>query len=102
MSLKPASSRVPADPSKWSEKSQGSPAASWTTEYTDIQYKCQHCEATATFSAADQRYTYEEKKAPIDQKRILCESCWRESLRIKAKLAEYETRWLESKDSLRS
>jgi hypothetical protein len=102
MPSKPEPNRVPADPTKWSEKSQGSPAASWTTEYTDIKYKCWHCQETATFSAADQRYTYEEKKAPIDQKRVLCESCWCESLRINAKLAECESQWAQSKNSLRS
>jgi len=102
MSSKPVAGRVPADPTKWSEKSQGSVAANWTTEYTDIPYKCWRCETAATFSAADQQYTYEVKKAPIDQRRILCEPCWRESLRIKAKLAEYERQWAESKETLRS
>ena len=102
MALKPASGRVPADPTKWSEKSQGSPSASWTTEYTDIHYQCWHCEAAAIFSAADQRYTYEDKKAPIDQKRVLCEPCWRESLRIKAQLTEIETQWMVSRGSRRN
>ena len=94
--------RVPADPTKWSKKSQGSPSASWTTEYTDIQYKCWCCQTTATFSAADQRYTYEEKKAPIDQQRVLCESCWRELLGINAKLVAYESQWAQFKSSLRA
>ena len=102
MPAKPFRNRVPADPTKWSAKSQSSRSASWTTEYTDIQYKCWRCQATATFSAADQRYTYEEKKAPIDQQRILCEPCWRESLRIAADLADCQRQWAQSKQSLRA
>jgi hypothetical protein len=102
MPAKPSPNRVPADPTKWSTESQGSPAASWTTEYTDIHYKCRHCRATATFFAADQRHTYEVKKASIDQQRVLCEPCWRESLRIAAELAEHQRQWEQSKQSLRT
>lgn len=102
MPAEPSPDRVPADPTKWSAKSQGSPPAFWTTEYTDIQYDCWHCQKTATFSAADQRYTYEVKKATINQHRILCEPCWRESLRIAAELAEHQSWWAQSKSSLRS
>ena len=91
---------VPADPSKWSAQSQRSVAAGWTTEYKDIHYKCWHCEADAVFTAGDQKYTYEEKKAPIDQRRILCELCWRESLAIAANLKRYEAQWASSKQSL--
>lgn len=102
MPAKPSPRRIPADPTKWSAKSQGSPPAFWTTEYTDIQYKCWHCKAAATFSAEDQRYTYEVKKAPIDQQRILCEPCWRESLRIAAQLTEFQRQWAQSKNALRA
>lgn len=94
--------RVPADPTKWSAKSQGSPAASWTTEYEDIKYTCWHCSATTIFAAADQKYTFEEKKAPIDQRRLLCEPCWQESLRIAHTLAGYREQWKQSKQSLRA
>jgi hypothetical protein len=76
-------------------------AAEWTNEYKDIHYKCWHCQADAVFTAADQKYTYEEKKAPIDQRRILCEPCWRESLGIAAQLQKYENQWASSKQSLR-
>jgi hypothetical protein len=99
---KPPSDRIHADPTKWSAKSQRSVAAGWTSEYKDIHYKCWHCQADAVFSAADQKYTYEEKKAQVDQRRILCEPCWRESLRIAAQLAECQVQWAKAKQSLRA
>lgn len=63
---------VPADPTKWSEKSQQTVGFHCIKEYRDITYDCWRCKKSAVLSAADQRYTYEVKKAPIDQRRILC------------------------------
>jgi hypothetical protein len=94
--------RVPADPTRWSAQSQRSVATGWTREYKDVHYKCWHCQVDAVFSAADQKYTYEEKKAPIDQQRILCEPCWRESLRIAAQLQECQGQWAVSKQRLQA
>jgi hypothetical protein len=96
------SERVPADPTKWSAQSQRSVAAGWTSEYKDVHYRCWHCQADSVFSAADQKYTYEEKKAPIDQQRILCEPCWRESLHIAAQLQECQDQWAVSKQQLQA
>jgi hypothetical protein len=76
-------------------------AAGWTTDYKDIHYKCWHCQADSVFTAVDQKYTYEEKKAPIDQRRVLCEVCWREALGIAAQLQECKNLWASSKQSLR-
>ncbi|MCV2423807.1 zinc-ribbon domain containing protein [Paucibacter sp. DJ2R-2] len=102
MPKKSPSIAVSADPSKWSEASQRSVSAEWTSEYTDILYSCWHCKAESVFSAQDQKYTFEEKKAPIDQRRLLCQACWAESHRIAARLKEFDTRWAEQKQSLRT
>lgn len=93
---------LPADPSQWSESSQRSVAAGWTTEYTARRCTCWHCRAEAVFTAADQRYTYEVKKAPIDQQRILCEGCWRRLNAIDDELAGYSQAWTASKAELRA
>jgi Probable zinc-ribbon domain len=93
---------VPADPSRWSESSQRSVSAEWTTEYTSYRYSCWRCRTSSVFSAADQQYTYEVKKAPIDQKRILCEPCWKRSNAISSELAKCEHAWSTSKASLRT
>lgn len=92
--------KVPADPSKWSEKSQRSVSADWTTEYKDISYNCWNCGTKSVFSAQDQKYTFEEKKAPIVQRRLLCRSCWDESHRIAVKLKDFEAKWAEQTQSL--
>lgn len=88
---------APADPRRWSEQSQRSVSASWTTEYRDIPYKCWRCGAASVFTALDQKYTFEVKKAPIDQRRALCEACWRRSLEIERELDVYADRWVREK-----
>jgi putative zinc ribbon protein len=93
---------VPADPSKWSEGSQHSVSFHYVKEYNDITYNCWRCKNSAVFSAADQKYTYKVKKAPIDQRRILCTECWRELLEIERDIKQCEHQWAESKRSLRS
>lgn len=91
---------VPADPHMWSEQSQRSVSADWTTEYRDIKYHCWRCKAAAVFTAQDQKYTFEVKKAPIDQRRTLCENCWRTSLEIQRQLGTHAERWALEKDHL--
>lgn len=91
---------APADPSKWSTSSQRSVSAEWTTEYTSIRYSCWRCKASAVFSAEAQRYTYEVKKANVNQQRILCENCWQRSNAISNALGECERQWAEAKASL--
>jgi hypothetical protein len=102
MSKKSPPGTVAADPSQWSEQSQRCVSAAWTTEYVDIHYNCWHCQAKAVFPAEAQKYTFEEEKAPIDQRRILCEQCWSESHRIAAKLKEFDAKWAEQKHALRT
>jgi predicted transglutaminase-like protease len=102
MPKKPPPNSVPADPSKWSEKSQRSVSADWTREYTDISYNCWHCKAESVFSAEDQKYTFEKKKAPISQQRVLCQACWEESHRIAARIEDFDMRWAEQKQLLRT
>ncbi|MET3135880.1 hypothetical protein AAKU61_000218 [Undibacterium sp. GrIS 1.2] len=101
MPARPLINKIKADPKKWSEKSQCSVAASFKFEYTDIQYRCWHCQTEAVFSALDQKHTFEIKKASINQRRILCETCWSQSLHLAAELNECVVKWDESKCSLK-
>jgi Probable zinc-ribbon domain len=91
------SSSVPADPSQWSEASQRSVSANWTKEYTSYRYNCWRCRESAVFTATDQKYTYEVKKADINQQRLLCGPCWRRSNEIKSQLRLNEETWSASK-----
>jgi hypothetical protein len=93
---------VPADPSQWCEKSQRHMSFEWVKAYYDINYLCWRCEKSAVFTAADQKYTYEVKKAPIDQRRILCQDCWKQSEKIANDIRACETEWAQKKDSLRN
>ena len=93
-------SPIPADPTQWSEKSKHSVAFEFTREYEDISYKCWHCQADCVFTAQDQKYTFEVKKASIDQRRILCSECWSESHGIRAALRGCEEQWAKSKSTL--
>jgi Probable zinc-ribbon domain len=97
----PATPTIPADPSQWSEASQRTLSAIFIKEYKDKVYRCWHCQMEAVFTAADQKYTYEVKKAPIDQQRILCQACWRKSIEIARTLNEYTEAWAASKPRLR-
>lgn len=100
MTKRPAPKSVPADPTQWSAQSQRSVSAAWTREYVPIHYTCRRCRTPAVFSAEDQRYTYEVKKASIDQQRLLCRPCWDRSNAIAAELAACQSRWTESKPAL--
>ena len=93
---------IPADPEQWSEKSKQSVAYGFIREYTDRPYQCWHCQAQCIFTAQDQKYTYEVKKASIDQQRRLCQTCWAESHRLRNMLSECEQRWADGKDKLRT
>lgn len=53
------------------------------------------------FTAADQKYTYEVKKADINQQRVLCTRCWNRSNEIADELTLCQETWAASKNSLR-
>ena len=93
---------VPADPDQWSEKSKQSYSYHYTKEYKDIAYKCWRCGKEEVFTAEDQKYTYEVKKAYIDQQRILCHDCWKQSLEVANDIRKCEQQWAESKEILRN
>jgi hypothetical protein len=93
---------VAADPDQWSEQSKHSVAFHFKREYVDIPYTCYRCGAACVFTAQDQKYTFEVKKASIDQRRTFCATCWSESHRLRAALSEYDLRWAAEKSDLRS
>lgn len=88
--------------SRWAVNSQGSVAASFTQEYVDEHYQCWHCKSDAIFTAPDQKHACEVRKANVNQCRILCDPCWRESLRITKELEASAEVWSESRMTLRT
>ena len=93
---------ISADPDQWSEQSKHSVAFHFKREYVDEPYKCRRCGAACVFTAEDQKYTFEIKKASIDQRRKFCATCWSESHQVRAAISEYEIRWTDSKKTLMS
>ena len=95
-------SKVPADPTQWSESSKGVLVlVSAPTDYTDINYSCRKCGKIETFTAADQRYTYEVRKAYISQQRVLCIECFRIRTKIEHSLRSCRQSWKSDRRSLR-
>lgn len=92
---------IKTDPSQWSAKSRQTLAVFYKKEYEDKKYFCWRCGTPAVFTAEDQKHSYEVSKNHIDQRRILCPSCWREANTLRKKLSRYQLRWSESKPVLR-
>lgn len=93
---------VAADPDQWSEQSKRSAAYHCKRQYVDQPYKCWRCGAACLFTAQDQKYTFEVKKAGINQRRNFCAACWSESHRLRAALLEHDARWASDKRNLQS
>lgn len=92
---------LPADSSKWSIESQRSVAALLVREYRDISYICCRCGDSTTFTAAEQKQAFENKRASIYQQRVLCEPCWHQSRALDGELSRFEAAWLERRNVLR-
>ena len=88
---------APADPTQWADESKRSVAFACRRVYTDAPYACVHCGAACVFSARDQKYSFEMRKASIWQRRTLCRGCWLASHRIRAALRACEEAWLANK-----
>jgi len=94
--------RVAADPDQWSKQSKQSVAFHFKREYVDEPYKCYRCGAACTFTAEDQKYTFEVKKASIDQRRSFCAACWTMSHQLRAAVSDHDKRWATEKCELQS
>lgn len=100
MAKRATPSSIPANPVQWSASSQRSVSAAWTKEYTSRSYSCWRCRASAVFTAEDQKYTYEVKRASINQQRVFCDPCWKRSSAVAKALAECASAWATPKASL--
>jgi hypothetical protein len=94
---------ITADPEQWSAQSKQSVAyqCNFVHEYVDRPYACRRCGMACVFTAKDQKYTFEVKKASIDQGRKFCSACWSASHALRSKLAERDAQWAEAKHTLR-
>ena len=94
--------RVIIDRNAWSEESKRSYAYEYTNKYyEDIGYLCIKCSSGCTFTAEEQKETYEVKKRYIWQRRVLCNRCFKELQILEKKNQEYETQWSNEDKSSR-
>lgn len=68
--------------------------------YQDRSYKCRRCSGAATFTAEEQKRTFETRKAYIWQSRLLCPTCWTEEQSIARQLRSFAAEWKKNKRTL--
>ena len=95
--------RIRAETTQWCESSKQSVAFQFNfiTYYEAIEYNCRYCGKVAIFSAEDQKHTYEVKKSPIDQRRVLCPVCFEKFAELKSSINSIQNQWVASKNMLR-
>lgn len=92
---------VPVDPEKWSESSKRSVIYDFPPkEYGDINYKCWRCEASAVFTAEEQKQAFERRKAYIWQRRYLCGTCFSERQALERNIRRHSAKWEAQKRQL--
>lgn len=94
---------LPSDPEKWSEDSKGSVAYKFLDPrpYLDRAYCCWRCGAPDVFTAAEQKHTFEVRKANINQARKLCRACHRAWVGLEQEAAACRRRWAAGRPALR-
>jgi hypothetical protein len=93
---------VPCDPEHWSDESKRSVAYGFAIKpYRDKTYLCWRCNAPDVFTAAEQKHTFEVRKANISQQRVLCQTCHREWVGLDHEAREYRQQWAAEKETLR-
>jgi hypothetical protein len=94
---------VPCDPEQWSEDSKRSVAYDFAPRpYRDKAYRCWRsgCGARDVFTAAEQKHTFEVRKAHISQQRVLCRACHREWVALEREAREHRRRWAAERQAL--
>jgi Probable zinc-ribbon domain len=101
--MKPARRQpVPVDKDRWSEKSQGGLDYVFAPEnYEDKPFACRACGQKAVFTAEQQKYTYEVKKAFTWEQHVLCAACFRQRNELLAEATVFAASWAKDKALLK-
>lgn len=94
---------VPCDPECWSDESKRS-VAYWplpAEPYRDKAYLCWRCRQPDVFTAAEQKHTFEVRKANISQQRVLCRACHREWVGLEREADDCRRRWAAERQTVR-
>jgi ribosomal protein S15P/S13E len=91
--------KVKVEKENWSQSSKQSYIyINYDEFYENIAYLCYKCGISDTFTAKEQKETFEVKKAYIWQTRYLCNKCYKDLKALKRRINEYETFWKQEKD----
>jgi len=97
------SKRVRIEREQWSPGSRGGLDEFFAGEfYEDKPYLCRACGHRSVFTAEQQQYAYEVKKALIYRERVLCESCFGERRRLEAASNDFLASWSKNKAALKA
>jgi Probable zinc-ribbon domain len=87
----------------WAPKSRGGLDEYFAGEfYEDKPFDCRACGKPSVFTAEQQKYTYEVKKALIHEQHVLCESCFTERTRLEAASVAFLKLWKHNKAVLQA
>lgn len=96
------SKRLRIEKDLWSPKSRGGLDEFFAGEfYEDQSFICRACGRSSVFTAEQQKYTYEVKKALIHQKHVLCENCFKRRYELIAESRSFVEAWARDKRSLK-
>ena len=95
--------RIRVQKELWAPKSRGGLDEYFAGEfYEDKTFLCRACGKPSVFTAEQQKYTYEVKKALIYQEHVLCESCFNERTRLEAASNAFLELWNHNKATLQA
>jgi len=90
--------KVPLKKELWSEKSRGGLDYVFAPEfYEDKPFGCRACGRQGVFTAEQQKYTYEVKKAFTWEQHVLCPTCFQKCCELSAESSALVAAWLQNK-----
>ncbi|MFA7174661.1 MAG: zinc-ribbon domain containing protein [Kiritimatiellia bacterium] len=90
--------RIPINKELWSEKSRTGLDYVFAEEfYEDKPFQCRACGASSVFTAEQQKYTYEEKKAYTWEEHVLCSDCFKVRNQLSAESLAFLAVWVRDK-----
>lgn len=93
---------VRVDKDQWSEKSRSGLDYVFASEnYEDKPFACRACGQKAVFTAEQQKYTYEIKKAFTWEHHVLCAACFRQRNDLVAEAKVFAASWAKDKALLK-
>ena len=86
----------------WSEKSKAGLDYAFAGQfYEDQRFTCRACGKPSVFTAEQQKYTYEVKKAYTWEQHVLCQACFSRRNKLEAKSADFAALWKKNKKGLK-